>query len=129
MREYSEGKLSGLFYIEFSAADAWFEEDEQIFVHPKDPYKVRLTPMVYLPMSYVSQRVDVLQTSRHIRVELNGVEVANTKRARLLFETSLRVRTYIPKTDCRLDLFLPSQLTTECPYKVRPLPICISDSV
>ena len=45
-----------------------------------------------------------MQSSRHVRVEVNGVEVANTHKPRLLFETSLRTRTYIPKTDCRLDL-------------------------
>lgn len=65
------------------------------------------------------QRVDVLQSSRHIRVELNGVELANTRKPRLLFETGLRTRTYIPKTDCKIALFKPSTLTTECPYKVR----------
>ncbi|KAI0783589.1 hypothetical protein C8Q75DRAFT_725475 [Abortiporus biennis] len=99
--QYLEGELKGLFNIEFGAPDAWFEEDEQIYVHPKDPYK----------------RVDVLQSSRHIRIELDGVELANTKRPRLLFETSLPVRSYIPKTDCHLELFESSKLTTQCPYK------------
>ncbi|KAF7312451.1 hypothetical protein MIND_00258600 [Mycena indigotica] len=84
-----------------SAADAWFEEDEQIFVHPKDPYK----------------RVDVLSSSRHIRVEVDGVEVANSRTPKLLFETGLPVRTYVPKTDCRMDLLVPSEAKTECPYK------------
>ncbi|KAL0060173.1 hypothetical protein AAF712_013020 [Marasmius tenuissimus] len=96
-----DSKLSGLLKIEFWAMDGWFEEDEQIFVHPKDPYK----------------RVDVLQSSRHVRVEVNGVEVANTHRPRFLYETGLPIRTYIPKTDCRLDLLVPSDLTTQCPYK------------
>ncbi|KAH8117869.1 DUF427-domain-containing protein [Phellopilus nigrolimitatus] len=95
------GELSGLVKIIFGAMDAWFEEEEEIFVHPKDPYK----------------RVDVLQSSRHVRVEVDGVEVANTHKPRLLFETSLPVRTYIPKTDCRMDLFEPSSLSTACPYK------------
>ncbi|KAJ3557141.1 hypothetical protein NM688_g1630 [Phlebia brevispora] len=99
--EYVEGELKGLVLIDFGAPDAWFEEDEQIFVHPKDIYK----------------RVDVLQSSRHVRIELNGVEIANTTKPRLLFETSLPVRTYIPKTDCRLDFLVPSELTTQCPYK------------
>ncbi|KAJ6576667.1 hypothetical protein DFH09DRAFT_1149963 [Mycena vulgaris] len=93
--------LKGLLKIKFSDADAWFEEDEQIFVHPKDPYK----------------RIDVLSSSRHIRVEVEGVEVANTRSPKLLYETSLPVRSYIPKTDCRLDLLVPSDLTTACPYK------------
>lgn len=37
---HSAGKLAGLATVEFSAMDAWFEEDEEIFSHPKDPYKV-----------------------------------------------------------------------------------------
>ncbi|KAG6862474.1 hypothetical protein C0995_000020 [Termitomyces sp. Mi166 len=98
----SEAKdFCGLFTVQFGAMDAWFEEEEQIFVHCKDPYK----------------RVDVLQSSRHIRVEIEGVEVANTRKPRLLYETGLRVRTYIPKTDCRMDLLEPSELRTQCPYK------------
>ncbi|CCM04246.1 uncharacterized protein FIBRA_06413 [Fibroporia radiculosa] len=99
--EHLAGDLEGLIEIKFGAMDAWFEEEEQVFVHPKDPYK----------------RVDVLQSSRHVRVEVNGVEVANTRKPRLLFETSLPVRTYIPKTDCRMDLLVSSDLTTSCPYK------------
>ncbi|EIW57440.1 DUF427-domain-containing protein [Trametes versicolor FP-101664 SS1] len=98
---YHDDELDGLIQIEFSVMDAWFEEDEQIYVHPKDPYK----------------RVDVLQSSRHVRIEINGVEVANTTRPRLLFETSLPTRYYIPKPDCKLDLLVPSELTTQCPYK------------
>ncbi|KAK7463467.1 hypothetical protein VKT23_006817 [Stygiomarasmius scandens] len=98
---HSDKEIAGLTKITFSAVHAWFEEDEQIFVHPKDPYK----------------RVDVVQSSRHVRVEVNGIEVANTHKPRFLYETSLPIRTYIPKTDCRLDLLVPSTLTTACPYK------------
>ncbi|KAG2035868.1 hypothetical protein BDR03DRAFT_961183 [Suillus americanus] len=93
--------LAGLLKIEFSAADAWFEEDERVYVHPKDPYK----------------RVDVLQSSRHVRVAVNGVELASTNRPRLLFETGLRVRTYMPLTDVHVELLRPSDTVTECPYK------------
>ncbi|TFY67689.1 hypothetical protein EVJ58_g1442 [Rhodofomes roseus] len=99
--KYLQGDLAGLVQITMGAVDAWFEEDEQVFVHPKDPYK----------------RVDVLQSSRHVRIVVNGVEVANTTKPRLLFETSLPVRTYIPKTDCHMDLLKPTDLTTQCPYK------------
>lgn len=65
------------------------------------------------------QRIDVLPTSRHVRIEVNGVEVANTRRAYFLFETGLRKRTYIPIMDARLDLLTPSDTTSACPYKVR----------
>lgn len=88
--------------VTFAAADAWFEEDERIYVHPKDPYK----------------RIQIFQSSKHVRVEIDGVEVANTTRPKLLYETGLPVRTYIPHTDVRLDLLRPSELSTSCPYKV-----------
>jgi len=93
--------LVGFVKIKFDAADAWLEEDERIYVHPKDPYK----------------RVHILPSSKHIRVEIDGVEVANSIRSRRLFETGLPVRTYIPITDVRLDLLTPSSLVTACPYK------------
>ncbi|KAH9945365.1 uncharacterized protein BXZ73DRAFT_38877 [Epithele typhae] len=98
---YHDDELDGLIQLEFSEMDAWFEEDEQIYVHPKDPYK----------------RVDVLHSSRRVRVEVNGVEVASTTRPRILYETSLPIRYYIPKTDCKLELLIPSSSSTECPYK------------
>jgi uncharacterized protein (DUF427 family) len=114
--------FGGLFTVKFGAMDAWFEEEEQLFVHCKDPYKVSkgviiqtLSIIIVVP----PQRVDVLQSSRHVRVEVKGVEVANTRMPRLLYETGLRVRTYIPKAHCRLDLLERSELTTQCPYKVQ----------
>jgi uncharacterized protein (DUF427 family) len=67
------------------------------------------------------QRIDIRQSSRHVRVEIDGVEVANTTKPRLLYETGLPVRTYIPKGDVRLGLLSHSNLTTGCPYKVRSL--------
>ncbi|KAF5337938.1 hypothetical protein D9758_013084 [Tetrapyrgos nigripes] len=99
---HSEPALAGLTKLDFDAMHAWFEEDEQVYVHPKDPYKC----------------ADVLQSSRHVRIEVNGVEVANTHKPRFLYETTLPVRTYIPKTDCRLDLLVPTSFTTAYPYKV-----------
>jgi uncharacterized protein (DUF427 family) len=62
--------------------------------------------------------VDVLQSSREVRVEINGIEMARTNKARLMFETGLPVRTYIPKTDVRLEYLEPSDLVSACPYKV-----------
>jgi len=81
--------------------DAWYEEDDEIFVHPRDPYK----------------RVDVVNASRHVRVMLGGETVADTRHARFLFETRLPTRYYIPPEDVRMDLLVPSAKVTRCPYK------------
>jgi len=90
-------------YIAFywNKMDAWFEEDDEVFVHPRDPYK----------------RVDVLNSSRHVKVAVGGEVIADTKRPRLLFETGLPTRYYIPKLDVRLDLLTPTATQTKCPYK------------
>lgn len=81
--------------------DAWYEEDDEVFVHARDPY----------------HRVDVLHSSRHVRLEVEGQVVADTRRSRLLFETSLPTRYYIPKQDVRMDLLEASSSSTACPYK------------
>jgi uncharacterized protein (DUF427 family) len=83
--------------------DAWFEEDQQVYVHPRDPY----------------HRVDVCESSRHVQVIIAGETVADTRRPRLLFETSLPTRYYIPRLDVRLDLLERSDKVTQCPYKGR----------
>jgi uncharacterized protein (DUF427 family) len=83
--------------------DAWFEEDDEVFVHPRDPY----------------HRVDVLNSSRHVKVVVEGQVVAETRRPRLLFETGLPTRYYIPKLDVRMELLEPSESHTGCPYKGR----------
>lgn len=81
--------------------DAWYEEDEQVFVHPRDP----------------RVRIDVLESSRPVRVVLGGETVAETHRGRFLFETGLPTRYYIPPEDVRMDLLEPSEARTACPYK------------
>jgi uncharacterized protein (DUF427 family) len=93
----------GYFSFDFHSMDAWFEEDEQIQVHARDPY----------------HRVDALPSSRHVRVSIDGVLVAETRRPVLLFETGLITRYYVPKADVRLDLLEPSETFTMCPYKGR----------
>jgi uncharacterized protein (DUF427 family) len=81
--------------------DKWYEEDEEVFVHPRDPYK----------------RVDVLPSKRHIRVVIDGTIVAETRRPRLLFETNHPVRYYILQEDVRTDLVVQSATKSRCPYK------------
>jgi uncharacterized protein (DUF427 family) len=93
--------LRDLVRFEWGAMDAWFEEDEEIFVHPRNPY----------------HRVDILASSRQVRVEVGGVTVAESGNPMLLFETGLPVRYYLPKTHVRLDLLERSDTATGCPYK------------
>lgn len=94
-------ELAGLVAFYWSRMDSWFEEDDEVYVHPRDPYR----------------RVDVLNSSRHVVVQIEGETVADTHRPRLLFETTLPTRYYIPRVDTRMELLEPSETTTRCPYK------------
>lgn len=93
--------LRDLVRLEWAAMTEWFEEDEVVYTHPRDPYT----------------RVDILASSRHIRVEVDGVVVADSHAPRLLFETGLPTRYYVPLADVRLDVLRPSSSETYCPYK------------
>jgi len=92
--------LAGRVAFDWHAVDSWFEESEEVFVHPRDPFV----------------RVDALPSTRHVQVVVDGVTVADTRAPVLLFETGLVTRYYIPKRDTRLDLLCPSDTTTRCPY-------------
>ena len=81
--------------------DHWFEEDEEVFVHARDPYS----------------RVDILSSSRHVRVAVGGTTVAETDNPVILFETGLRPRYYFRKTDVAMELLTPTDTATQCPYK------------
>jgi uncharacterized protein (DUF427 family) len=89
--------VAGYMAFRFSALDAWYEEDEPVRVHPRDPY----------------HRVDVLASSRH--VEVPGL--ASSTRPSLLLETGLPERWYLPRTDVSWDALRPHPLVTGCPYK------------
>ncbi|MBF8194667.1 DUF427 domain-containing protein [Nonomuraea sp. K274] len=94
-------QIRGHVRFEWAAMDAWFEEDEEVFFHARDPYT----------------RVDILPSSRHVRVEVDGVTVADTRSPHILFETGLPARYYLPKTDVRLDLLERTGTVSHCPYK------------
>lgn len=93
--------IKGYAAFYWTKMDAWFEEDEQVFGHARDPYK----------------RVDVLPSTRHVRVVLGGQTIAESRRARLLIETGIITRYYIPAADVRMDLLTPTDSTSHCPYK------------
>ncbi|MGI9009411.1 MAG: DUF427 domain-containing protein [Streptosporangiaceae bacterium] len=87
--------------LTWDSMSEWLEEDEPVYVHARDPHK----------------RVDILASSRHVRVELDGVTVAESRQPRILFETGLPARYYLPLTDVRMDLLRPSDRSSRCPYK------------
>jgi uncharacterized protein (DUF427 family) len=87
--------------FEWSAFDAWFEEDEQVFVHPRNPYT----------------RVDSLRSTRTVRVENHGAVLAESSSPVLCFETGLPTRYYINRTDVDFTKLVPSDTVTSCPYK------------
>jgi uncharacterized protein (DUF427 family) len=93
--------LLGYIAFDWNAMDAWFEEDEQVFVHPRDPFS----------------RIDVIHSSRHVRVVVEGKTVAETQRPVLLSETGLPTRAYIPRIDVEMSLLTQSDTITRCPYK------------
>lgn len=97
----NEPDLEGYLTLKWHQMDHWFEEEEEVFVHARDPFK----------------RVDVMPSSRHVRVEIDGETVTDTKRPFLLFETSLPTRYYIPREDVNMEYLTPTDTHTACPYK------------
>jgi uncharacterized protein (DUF427 family) len=87
--------------FEWAALDSWFEEDERVFVHPRNPYA----------------RVDALRSTRNVRVELHGVVLAQSSAPSLVFETGLPTRYYLNRTEVNFEHLRPSDTVTECPYK------------
>jgi uncharacterized protein (DUF427 family) len=98
---HSATGIAGLIAFDWDAMDGVFEEDEQVFVHPRDPYT----------------RIDVLRSSRRVRVRVRNAVVAESTRPRMLIESGLPVRWYLPPEDVRTELLAPSATTTRCPYK------------
>jgi uncharacterized protein (DUF427 family) len=93
--------IAGYVSFVWKQADAWFEEEEQIFVHAINPYS----------------RIDAIPSSRHIQVYIGGRLIAGSHRPVILYETGLTPRYYLPKEDIRFEQLEPSSKSTQCPYK------------
>jgi uncharacterized protein (DUF427 family) len=103
-RRYSgapDPRLRDCIRLDWKAMTEWLEEDEPVYVHPRSPYT----------------RVDILASSRHVRIEVDGVTVADSASPKILFETGLPPRYYLPLSDIRTDLLRLSATQTSCPYK------------
>jgi uncharacterized protein (DUF427 family) len=93
--------LTGTARFEWTALDSWFEEDEEVFVHPRNPYT----------------RVDALRSTRHVRVELDGTVLAESSSSVMVFETGLPTRYYLNQTEVQFDYLVATDTVTSCPYK------------
>ena len=104
LRVYGEDALSGLAGMarfEWDALDAWYEEDEQVFVHPRNPYT----------------RVDAIRSTRPVRIELDGAVLAESASPVMVFETGLPTRYYLNRTEVDFTHLVPTDTFTACPYK------------
>lgn len=99
----ADDTLSGYVIVDFDAFDEWFEEDERNLSHPRDPY----------------HRIEIVHSSRSVRVERDGQLLAASSRPYLLFEAPLPVRYYLPPEDVDLGILRPSSTQTVCAYKGR----------
>jgi uncharacterized protein (DUF427 family) len=94
-------EVAGMARFEWDAVDAWYEEDEQVFVHPRNPYS----------------RVDALRSTRPVRVELDGILLAESTSPVMVFETGLPTRYYLDRTAVDFTRLTPTDTVTACPYK------------
>ena len=101
LTESSVHGLSGTVRFEWAALDAWFEEDERVFVHPRNPYT----------------RVDAIRSTRTVRIELDGAVLAESSSPVMVFETGLPTRYYLNRTEMNFAHLVATRTVTECPYK------------
>jgi len=98
---YADPDLSGYVALSWEAVDRWLEEEDEVFGHPRDPW----------------HRVDGRRSARHVRVELDGVVLADCARPTVVFETGLPTRYYLPREDVAMDRLTPTDTCTICAYK------------
>jgi uncharacterized protein (DUF427 family) len=101
---YTESEIDGVagtVHLDWAALDGWFEEDEEVFVHPRNPYT----------------RVDALRSTRPVSVGLDGIELARSSSPIMVFETGLPTRYYFNRTEVDFGSLVRSDTVTSCPYK------------
>jgi uncharacterized protein (DUF427 family) len=96
-----ERDAPGYVAVSWDAVDAWFEEDEQVLGHPRNPY----------------HRVDCLRSGRSLHVEAAGVTLVDTKETLAVYETALDPRLYVDPRFVRMEYLHRSTTETYCSYK------------
>ena len=94
-------EAAGHVEVPWDAVDAWYQEDDPVFLHAPNPY----------------HRVESVHTSRHVRVEVAGVALVDTTGVLVVYETALEPHAYLAREVVRMDLLVPSARKTYCPYK------------
>lgn len=94
-------EVEGYVTVPWTSVESWFDEDEEILLHPRNPY----------------HRVDYLRTSRRLRVEVDGVVLVDTHETIGAYETALEPRLYVARNQLSGDVLAASDKTTYCPYK------------
>lgn len=87
--------------ILWDSIDRWFEEEVEVFVHPRSPYV----------------RLDILPSTRRVTIKIDGTVVAESSNPSILYETGLPSRYYLPAADVRRELLTPTETSSACPYK------------
>ncbi len=92
--------------LPFDAAAAWFEEDERVYGHPRNPYV----------------RVDALRSHRSVQVVVrepgrDPQVVADSADCVVVFETGLPPRFYLDPTCVDWSMLARTDTVTRCPYK------------
>jgi uncharacterized protein (DUF427 family) len=96
-----EPTAAGHVHVRWGAVEAWFEEDERVFGHPRNPY----------------HRVDCVRTTRRLHVAIAGVVLVETNATVGVYETALEPRLYVDREHVRMENLVPSATMTYCPYK------------
>lgn len=91
----------GYVTVDWDAVDSWFEEAEEVFGHPRNPY----------------HRVDILRAERRLRVDVGPATLVDTNDTLVVYETSLEPKLYVDPRHVAMDAFEKSATTTYCPYK------------
>jgi uncharacterized protein (DUF427 family) len=96
-----EPEAGGYVSVPWDAVEAWYEEEEQVFGHPRNPY----------------HRVDCIPTDRRLRVEVGEVALVDTRHTMGVYETALEPRLYVARDAVDMAQLRPSPTTSYCPYK------------
>ena len=96
-----EPAAAGYLSVKWDAVASWYEEDEQVFGHARNPY----------------HRIDCVRSQRQLKARTRGIVLVDTRDVVSLFETASAPRLYVEKRHVRMEHLVASATTSYCPYK------------